>query len=50
MPSESNPADILSREGTTDEHTKNDKVDTLVLPPWADVRANKVIRKVFDSI
>ena len=48
--SESNPADILSREGITDVPSKHDKVDTLTLPSWADVKANKDIKKVFDSI
>ena len=44
VPSESNPADIFSREGITHEQTKYDKVDPLILPPCADVRANKDIR------
>ena len=50
VPSESNPTDVLSREGTTDEATKHGNVETLKLPPWADVKANKDIKQVFDSI
>ena len=50
VPSESNPADILPRDGITYETTKNNSVDTLLLPSWANVKLNKDIKKVFDSI
>ena len=50
VPSESNPADILSRDGTTHEITRNNTVDTLILPSWANVKLTKDIKKVFDSI
>ena len=50
VPSESNPADILSRDGITYETTKNNNVDTLLLPRWANVKIDKDIKKVFDSI
>jgi hypothetical protein len=50
VPSESNPADILSRAGTTDEETFTGIVDTMLLPSWANVKLNKDIKKVFDSI
>ena len=50
VPSESNPADILSREGKTLYATKSGLVDPLLLPPWADVASSRDIRRVFDAI
>ena len=50
VPSESNPADILSREGASLYATQNGKVDPLLLPPLADVASCRDIRKVFDAI
>ena len=48
--SESNLADILSRDVFFSVPTKGDTVDVLKLPTWADVRANLDIEKVFDTI
>ena len=50
VPSESNPADVLSREGTTGEVAKHGNVDILKLPAWANVNANKDIKQVLGSI
>ena len=41
VPSESNPADVLSREGTTGELTKHGKVVILNLPTWANLKSNQ---------
>ena len=50
VPSESNPADILSRAGKSLYATQCGRVDPLLLPPWADVASCRDIRKVFDAI
>ena len=50
VPSESNPADILSRAGETLYATQNGLVDPLLLPPWVDVAASRDIKKVFDAV
>ena len=39
-PSESNPADILSRAGETLYATQSGLVDPLLLPPWVDVASS----------
>ena len=49
VPSESNPADILSREGQSIFPTASGQIDTLRLPLWADVSTTN-IKKVFDAI
>ena len=50
VPSESNPADILSRAGETLYATQSGLVDPLLLPPWVDVASSRGIRRVFDAI
>ena len=50
VPSGSNPADILSREGTSLYATQNGKIDPLILPVWADVSSCRDIRRVVDAI
>ena len=50
LPSESNPADILSRDGISFFPTANNMVDTLKLPARVDVRANKDFKQFFDTI
>ena len=47
MPSDSNPADILSREGRSLVAVSDRAVDTLVLPPWAALTGSNHINKVF---
>ena len=50
VPSESNPADILSHEGETLYATQSGLVDPLLLPSWVDVASSRDIRRVFDAI
>ena len=50
VPSESNPADILSREGKTLYATQSGLGDPLLLPPWVDAASSRDIRTVFDAI
>ena len=50
VPSDSNPADILSREGRSLFATSSGAVDAFVLPPWADLTGSKNISKVFDDV
>ena len=44
VPSESNPADILSREGLSLFPTASGEIDKLRLPPWTHV-SNKDLKK-----
>ena len=50
FPSESNPADILTREGKSLYATQNGKIYPLLLPVWADVLSCRDIGRVFDAI
>ena len=50
VPSDSNLADIFSREGRSLFATSSGAVYTLALPPWADFTGSKNIDKVFDDV
>ena len=45
VPSESNPADVFSREGTTDEATKHGNVETLKLPHGQTSKQTKISKR-----
>ena len=49
VPSESNPADILSRRGESPYATESGSIDVLCLLSWTDV-SHKDITRVFDAI
>ena len=50
VPSDSNPADILSRHGKSLFKTANGKVDELILPDWVNIDKRKSINFVLDSV
>ena len=50
VPSESNPADMLSREGKAPFEISSGKVDAMVLPLWADQSKFDDINKILDTL
>ena len=50
VPSKSNPADILSREGVSGFKTTTGQIDKMLLPPWSDLRAFGDLRSVIPLI
>ena len=50
VPSKSNPADILSREGKSLFETTSGLIDTLQLPRWADLTTRRRIDQVLDLV
>ena len=50
VPSESNPADILSRESASLYETTSGAIDTLLLPPWGDMRGGRNISEILDFV
>ena len=50
VPSESNPADILSRDGKSLYETTSGAIDTLLLPSWVDMRGGRDISEILDRV
>ena len=50
VPSESNPADILSRESKSLYETPSGAIDTLLLPTWVDMRGGRDIFEILDRV
>ena len=50
VPSEDNPADILSREGKSLFETSSTNADTMLLPAWVDMRGSRDITGILDRV
>ena len=50
VPSECNPADILSREGDSLFETSTGKIDQLALPTWVDMSGGRNISEILDRV
>ena len=50
VPSEDNPADILSRDGVSTFATTSGDVDELKLPSWVDLRGNRDIARILERV
>ena len=50
VPSDCNPADILSRQSESLFHTTSGEIDILALPAWVDMRGARDINEILERV